>query len=73
MFPYDKDFVEKRSLEPDPPSDWPEYGTEEFVKRLKCGGIATATFEMGLCFKNLSWRCSYDSPNYFAKVPQVWT
>lgn len=69
MFPYDKDFVEKRSLDPDPPSDWPEYGTEEFVKRLKCGGIATATFEMGLCFKNLSWRCSYDSPNYFAKVP----
>ena len=69
IFPYEKDFVEKSSMDPDPPLDWPEYGTSEFVKRLKCGGNAKATFEMALCFKNLSWRCSYDRPNYFAKTP----
>lgn len=69
MFPYERDFVEKCSTNPDPPLDWPEYGTNEFVKRLKCGGSAQETFEMALCFKNLRWRCSYDRRNYFASVP----
>merc|ERR1712194_882455 len=27
------------------------------------------TFEMAICLKKFSWRCSYDCPNYFAKVP----
>lgn len=60
--------VEKFSIDPDSPLDWPEYGTSEFVRRLKCGGIAKTTFEMALCFKKLTWRCSYDHPRYFAKA-----
>jgi hypothetical protein len=66
LFPYDSDFVEKSSIDPDPPADWPEYGTSEFVSRLKqCG----RTFEMALCFKNLTWRCFYDHPDFFAAIP----
>ena len=70
LFPYDGDFVEKASIDPDTPTDWPEYGTSEFVNKLKkCGIAAKDTFEMALCFKNLTWRCFYDHPDYFAIIP----
>lgn len=69
LFPFEKETVEQSSTNPDPPSDWPEYGTAEFVERLKSGGTANATFDMALCLKKLSLRCSYDCPGYFAKVP----
>ena len=70
LFPYDSDFVEKASIDHDTPTDWPEYGTSEFVNRLKkCGSAAKGTFEMALCFKNLTWRCFYDHPDYFAIIP----
>lgn len=69
LFPYDGDFVEKASIVPDTPTVWPEYGTIEFVNRLKQRGSAQKAFEMALCFKNLTWRCFYDQPDYFAIVP----
>ncbi|KAL7555284.1 hypothetical protein ACHAWF_018921 [Thalassiosira exigua] len=69
LFPYEQSYVEEHSANPDPPPDWPEYGSQEFVERLKFGGGAKVTFEMGLCFKNLTWRCSHDHPNYFTKTP----
>ena len=70
LFPYDGDFVEKASIDPDTPTDWPEYGTSKFVNRLKFfGSAAKGTFEMALSFKNLTWRCFYDHPDYFANIP----
>ena len=58
LFPYEIEFVEKSSIDPYPPSNWPEYGTNEFVKRLKqCGSVAKRKFEMTLCFKNVTWQC----------------
>ncbi len=70
LFPYDSDFVEKSSTDPDPPSDWPEYGTSEFVSRLeRSASTEKGAFEMALCFKNLTWRCFYDHPDYFAAIP----
>jgi hypothetical protein len=70
LFPYDIDFLEKLSKDPTFPSNWPQYGTSEFVTRVKkCDSDADRTFEMALCFKNLTWRCLYDNPNYFAAVP----
>ncbi len=69
IFPYEKEVVEKLSSDPCPPIDWPEYGTSEFVERLKRGSATTATYEMAICLTNLSWKCEYDHRNYFAKVP----
>ena len=69
VYPYELDLVEESSMDPDSPTDWPDYGTSEFVKRLKGGGNAKETFEMALCFKHLNLRCSYDHSSYFAKVP----
>ena len=70
LFPYDIDFLEKLSKDPTFPSNWPQYGTSEFVTRLKkCDSDVDRTFEMALCFKNLTWQCLFDNPDYFAAVP----
>ena len=68
-FPYEEELIREAATNLDPPSDWPEYGTSEFVKRIKRSSIAKATFEMGLCLTHLRFKCSFDHPNYFGKIP----
>jgi hypothetical protein len=70
LFPYDSKMVEDASIPPDPPCNWPEYGTDEFVTRLTdC--FNESTFEFALCFTKLSLRCSYDMAGYFTKDPPL--
>jgi len=69
IFPFEIDVVEKSSSDPSPPTDWPEYGTNEFVERLIRGSAKTATYEMAICLSKLSWQCLFDRRDYFAKVP----
>eukprot|EP00804_Cyclotella_cryptica_P020229 CCRYP_010930-RC/>CCRYP_010930-RC protein AED:0.04 eAED:0.04 QI:95/1/1/1/0.91/0.91/24/65/5640 len=68
LFPYDSDYVEKFSTPPSPPVNWPEYGSDEFVKWLK-NPLSQNTTEIALCIKNISWRISYDHPGYFVNDP----
>lgn len=68
LFPFADEFIEKCSVDPYPPSNWPAYGTNEFVNRMTNGSLKNS-FEMAFHFSDFSWRCSYDHPNYFAKDP----
>eukprot|EP00957_Ditylum_brightwellii_P096412 7342094-Ditylum_brightwellii.AAC.1 len=67
MFPFTDEEIKENATNPDKPSDWPEYGTEAFVDRLK-KQIETQ-FEMALCFQQLQWHCSFDPPSYFPSDP----
>ena len=69
LFPYEIDVFENKSSDHSTPPDWPEYGTSEFVEWLKRRISETATYEMAICLKNLSWQCMFDRRDYFAHVP----
>ena len=69
VFPYGVDLIKEASTDPDPPDDWPEYGSSEFVKRLKGDSNTKTTFEMGICIKKLKITCSFDKSGYFKKIP----
>ena len=66
MFPYKDEVIRVLSADPRPPLDWPEYGTNEFIERIKHGS-ASNRFEMALCVSTLKWRCSFDQANYFGE------
>ncbi len=66
MFPYDAEKIQMLSTDPEPPSDWPEYGSKEFIERIKYGS-ACIKFEMVLCVSSITWRCSFDETNYFGE------
>jgi hypothetical protein len=67
MFPYDAEQIQALSIDPPPPLDWPEYGTNEFIERIKHGGSACNTFELAICVSSIMWRCSFDQTNYFGE------
>jgi len=69
VFPYGVDLIKEASTDRDPPVDWPEYGSSEFVKRLKGDSDTKTTFEMGICIKTLMITCSFDKSSYFKKIP----
>ena len=50
MFPYEEEFIENNSISPDPPLDWPEYGTDEFVNRIKFGNAKSVRHLVHLAF-----------------------
>lgn len=66
MFPYDAGEIQMLSTDPEPPSDWPEYGSKEFIERIKYDS-ACIKFEMALCLSRITWRCSFDQTNYFGE------
>lgn len=66
MFPYDAEQIKALSIDPPPPLDWPEYGTSEFIERIK-HGTACNTYEMAICVSSIMWRCSFDQTNYFGE------
>ena len=66
MFPYDAEQIQTLSIDPEPPSDWPEYGSKDFIERIKHGS-ACIKFEMAICVSSLVWRCSFDQTNYFGE------
>jgi len=69
VFPYGVDLIKETSTDPDPPDDWPEYGSSEFVQRLKGNSNTKTTFEMGICIKKLMITCSFDESGYFKRIP----
>ena len=70
LFPYDNEVIVDSSMPPETPLNWPEYGSNEFVKQLNLA-LAEATFEMSLCMSNLRLTCSYDPPGYFSNDPMT--
>ena len=66
MFPYDAEQIKSLSTDPEPPLDWPEYGTSEFTERIKHGSTGN-TYEMAFCVSSITWRCSFDQTNYFGE------
>ena len=68
LFPYDNAMIVDSSMPPEPPLNWPEYGSNEFVKLLNLA-LAEATFELSICISSLRLTCSYDPPGYFLNDP----
>ena len=68
LFPFDSKIIEETSKYSDPPLDWPEYGSDEFIKRLT-DECTEKEFELALCIKNFRLDCSFDQPGYFDKDP----
>eukprot|EP00985_Skeletonema_marinoi_P012126 scaffold5803_cov164-Skeletonema_marinoi.AAC.2 len=66
MFPYDAEQIQSLSTDPEPPLDWPEYGSKQFIERIKYGN-ACIKFEMAMCVSSITWRCSFDQTNYFGE------
>eukprot|EP00986_Skeletonema_menzelii_P013164 scaffold7491_cov142-Skeletonema_menzelii.AAC.15 len=66
LFPYDAGQIQTLSIDPEPPLDWPEYGSKDFIERIKHGS-ACIEFEMAICVSSIAWRCSFDQTNYFGE------
>ena len=67
MFPFQTSQVEQNAMPPVIPDDFPEYGTEAFVSYLE--NIDDIRSEICVMFKQVSVRCTYDDPGYFAEDP----
>jgi len=65
IFPYSLQDIVRAVEVPACPSNWPEYGTASFVERLSTG--IKEEMELVVSMAKLSWRCSFDSPDYFSK------
>jgi len=67
MFPLSQDQIKAAATLPMVPSDWPEYGTEEFVDRLK-NARGVTSFEMLLDFREVHIHSSYDKLDFFPQT-----
>ncbi len=62
-FPYSDDQILKGTEMLGCPLDWPEYGSDDFVKRMKSHSMAT--FEMAISLHKLQFLCTFDVLDYF--------
>lgn len=63
MFPYSEDFIRKAAISPPCPKDFPEYGSENFVQRMK--KCLTKRSEIVISLQDFSINCSFDQENSF--------
>lgn len=81
MFPYTEEEILNVATFPDVPHDWPEYGTDSWVKRVRHQNSndtinheqnstnVSLKHEFGMNFRKFSLNCSFDLPGYFSKDP----
>lgn len=68
MFPFSESEMEEYSVQPDPPVDWPEYGTKQWLKRVT-REAHKLNFEFLLRFKDISLNCAFDQ-SFFEISPE---
>ena len=62
-FPYSDDQILEGTEILGCPLDWPEYGSDDFVKRMKSKSMVT--FEMAISLHKLQFLCTFDVLDYF--------
>eukprot|EP00934_Nitzschia_sp_Nitz4_P002078 Nitzschia sp. Nitz4//scaffold140_size61219//29533//49080//NITZ4_006440-RA/size61219-augustus-gene-0.64-mRNA-1//-1//CDS//3329536227//2078//frame0 len=67
LFPFTPDQVTHSATPPKLPSDFPEYGSEDWVSMVE----TTPTIKSEICciFKHLALRCTFDKPGHFPVDP----
>ena len=65
LFPYSIQTIVNAIESPPCPSNFPEYGTPSFIERMAVG--IDKKMELIVSIAKLSWRCSFDHPEYFFK------
>ena len=65
LFPYSAGFIHSAVNLPDCPTDWPDYGTQAYVKRMSTPN--KITFEVVISLPKLQWHCRFDDPTYYQK------
>ncbi|GMH93121.1 hypothetical protein TL16_g12541 [Triparma laevis f. inornata] len=68
MFPFSESEMEEYSVQPDPPVDWPEYGTKQWLKRVT-REAHELNFEFLLRFRDISLNCAFDQ-SFFEISPE---
>jgi hypothetical protein len=67
MFPFSKEQVSQSAKPPTIPTDFPDYGSEQFV--LFLNEADSIRSEICCIFKKVTVRCTYDSPGFFSEDP----
>lgn len=65
LFPYSLSSVIEAIEIPPCPTDWPEYGTESYLRRIS--EDVGKNVQIVLSFSRMSWQCSFDCPEYFSR------
>lgn len=65
LFPYSPESIQSQVISPECPVDWPEYGSESYVKRMS--SLNKVIFELAFSLTALEWHCQFDNEHYFER------
>jgi hypothetical protein len=65
LFPYSVRALSDAIEIPPCPADWPEYGTDSYVTRMSSD--VDKNLQIILSLSSISWRCSFDRPDFYSR------